>query len=112
MNVDPMSLVVVDPREASVPIFTSFAQVDDTASDDDRVAAAIQDLLFRNRVAEVLRDHMPWLPSLLAAAGAGVVAGRGRFWFSLNSSGEFFEIPELGALLQLLPWVEDGDTPH
>lgn len=53
----------------------------------------------------------PWLPKMLNAAAASVIAGPGAFFVSLPD-GEFLMVPELSAHMALLPWAEPGETIH
>lgn len=69
--------------------------------------------LFQQRALEVMDATYPWLRRLLEAAQAQVLARDGAFYIAMPSQpDEWIEVPALSAQLWLMPWAEDGETPH
>ena len=62
--------------------------------------------------ANAISALYPWLPSLLNASGAVVLVTPGHLYFSLASSSDWIEIPELDQFINLAACVPPGETVH
>lgn len=74
-------------------------------SDEER------DQLFAAFAGQVAEAHYPWMLPLLEAANVTVYASPNKFaYLSPQPPHSWIEIPEMGRLIGMVPWVDDTET--
>ncbi len=68
---------------------------------------------FSTYAVNVVITQLPWLMPLLKASSATLYVGPSVFFYRLPSGdGQWHEIPEVGRLIPMVPWVEREETPQ
>lgn len=97
----------------AVPIVTPWsATPEDGSSPTEAEQDRQRDALYRQLVVDVLAARLSWLPVLLQAANATVVAYPGRFAVVLQEPHGTVDIPQIADELRLVPWVCPDESMH
>jgi hypothetical protein len=69
--------------------------------------------LFASMALDMMCERFPWLPALLEAAQAKVIACEGHLLVEAPAGSQrWVDIAEVGANLCMVPWAEPDEVPN